>query len=477
MALLAPDLKKCGIFATVATKIRCGSISVLISKYQSSKNQSYQKLILAIRFATDFTYFDGEQKMKLKSILLGSVAAMVAVSGARAADAVMVEPEPVEYVRICDAYGSGFFYIPGTETCLRISGYARVEYGASHIHDGYTQTKEVKTNRLNPPGFGPRNELYTKIVEVTDQQRHYLKYRGRLNFDVRNETEWGTLRSQIRLQGDGGTNNSDSDGFSSSGTPGDANVGLDRVLISLAGFQLGYSDDYWTTVGGYGYYEAAFDGQYGYSQGIFLDYTYAADGFTATLGVVDNRRSGTAGQPDFYVGSTYSGSWGRVFGTYHYDSNQSAGAWKAGAELSLADYIPGGSIKGWYMADDGDTNYVKGHIWGVTAKMDLSDNIVLFAGYSDYDCTTSSCERRKRKPSKIPQLHPDTSATQWTAGARWNMAEGLYLQVEYAKTNYDRQFDGNFCKGRKACKISKRLPGTLSRLSTGTVNVRVVRSF
>ena len=54
--------------------------------------------------------------MKIKSLLLGSTAALIAVTGARAADAVMVEPEPVEYVRICDAYGAGFFYIPGTET-------------------------------------------------------------------------------------------------------------------------------------------------------------------------------------------------------------------------------------------------------------------------------------------------------------------------------------------------------------------------
>jgi hypothetical protein len=25
---------------------------------------------------------------------------------------------PVEYVRVCDAYGTGYFYIPGTETCV-----------------------------------------------------------------------------------------------------------------------------------------------------------------------------------------------------------------------------------------------------------------------------------------------------------------------------------------------------------------------
>jgi Porin subfamily len=55
--------------------------------------------------------------MNVKSLLLGSAAAIVAVSGARAADAVVVaEPEPMEYVRVCDVYGSGFYYMPGTET-------------------------------------------------------------------------------------------------------------------------------------------------------------------------------------------------------------------------------------------------------------------------------------------------------------------------------------------------------------------------
>ena len=66
--------------------------------------------------------------MKLKSLLLGSAAAMIAVTGARAADAVIAEPEPVEYVRVCDLYGAGFFYIPGTETCLNINGYIRVDF-------------------------------------------------------------------------------------------------------------------------------------------------------------------------------------------------------------------------------------------------------------------------------------------------------------------------------------------------------------
>ncbi|MCP4081537.1 MAG: porin, partial [Planctomycetaceae bacterium] len=172
--------------------------------------------------------------MKIKSLLLGSAAALIAVSGAQAADAVIIEPEPVEYVRICDAYGAGFFYIPGTETCLKFSGYVRVTYKAKHYHD-------EDPNRIAPT------------------HRHNMNYRARFNIDARNETEWGTLRSQIRFQGgDQGADNSDDDTFSDGDADGhgsgDANAVVDRALISLAGFRLGYSDDYWTTIGGYGYY-------------------------------------------------------------------------------------------------------------------------------------------------------------------------------------------------------------------------------
>ena len=72
--------------------------------------------------------------MNIKSLLLGSAAAFVAVSGARAADAVVIaEPEPMEYVRVCDTYGVGFYYIPGTETCLKVSGYFRYDIGMGNL--------------------------------------------------------------------------------------------------------------------------------------------------------------------------------------------------------------------------------------------------------------------------------------------------------------------------------------------------------
>ncbi len=78
--------------------------------------------------------------MNIKSLLLGSAAALVAATGAQAADAIVApEPEAVEYVRVCDAYGAGYFYIPGTETCLRVHGYVR--YDVKGGDDVYARTR------------------------------------------------------------------------------------------------------------------------------------------------------------------------------------------------------------------------------------------------------------------------------------------------------------------------------------------------
>jgi len=63
----------------------------------------------------------GGQDMKIKTLLLGSAAAVAVVGGAQAAD--LSVAEPVEYVKVCDYFGTGYWYIPGTDTCIKISGY------------------------------------------------------------------------------------------------------------------------------------------------------------------------------------------------------------------------------------------------------------------------------------------------------------------------------------------------------------------
>ena len=62
------------------------------------------------------------------SFLPLAAAGLIATGSAQAADLPTRKAAPVEYVRICAAYGPGFFYIPGTDTCIKIGGRARFEY-------------------------------------------------------------------------------------------------------------------------------------------------------------------------------------------------------------------------------------------------------------------------------------------------------------------------------------------------------------
>jgi porin-like protein len=110
--------------------------------------------------------------MKLvKSLLLGSAAGFAVVAGAQAADLPIRKAEPVavEYVRVCSAYGASFFYIPGTETCLRVGGRVRAEY---------------------------------RYLEPFDRSDDTIGFRarGRLNIDARTPTAYGTLRAYIRYE-------------------------------------------------------------------------------------------------------------------------------------------------------------------------------------------------------------------------------------------------------------------------------------
>jgi len=107
--------------------------------------------------------------MKLaKSLLLGSAAGLMAVAGAQAADLPTRKAAPVDYVRICAVHGPGFFYIPGSDTCIKIGGRARYEYVYAQ---GYSR------------GNGQSSFNAT----------------GRISVDARTQTDWGLLRAFVRV--------------------------------------------------------------------------------------------------------------------------------------------------------------------------------------------------------------------------------------------------------------------------------------
>src|SRR5438105_5973212 len=73
----------------------------------------------------------------MKSFLLGSGAAIVAVAGAQAADLPTKKAAPAEYVKICNVGGMAGFVIPGSDTCLKISGYITAQIEGGNLQTNY----------------------------------------------------------------------------------------------------------------------------------------------------------------------------------------------------------------------------------------------------------------------------------------------------------------------------------------------------
>lgn len=79
--------------------------------------------------------------MNIKSLILGSVAAVFAAGSAQAAD--LPVAEPVDYVKVCDAFGAGYHYIPGTDTCLSIRGSVSAEIQGDDFYVKGTPNRSV----------------------------------------------------------------------------------------------------------------------------------------------------------------------------------------------------------------------------------------------------------------------------------------------------------------------------------------------
>ena len=82
----------------------------------------------------------------VKSLLLGSAAGLVAVTAGQAAD-LPVKARPVQYVKVCSLYGAGFYYMPGTDMCLKIGGWVRAE--VTHSINGTSTTGLSGTPNYN----------------------------------------------------------------------------------------------------------------------------------------------------------------------------------------------------------------------------------------------------------------------------------------------------------------------------------------
>ena len=170
----------------------------------------------------------GRLKMKTtRTTALGLAMCLMAVGGAEAAD-LPVKAKAVEYVRICSLYGAGFWYIPGTDTCMKIGGYLRVDT---------TFNGGIQGN----PYWNGNGGLETRYKD-------YFQSRSRLMLDVdtRTATEYGVVRTygQARFQFN------DPDGtapFSGFPNPTGASFATSYLFIQFAGFTFGKSASAYAT--------------------------------------------------------------------------------------------------------------------------------------------------------------------------------------------------------------------------------------
>lgn len=172
-----------------------------------------------------------------KSLLLGSAAGIVAISGVQAADLPVAKAAPVEYVRVCSAYGAGFFYVPGTDTCIKIGGRVRADYTYAEPK-GATVVTETKASFADPV-TGRVTERVTGVSvrkNGRDKDVTGFRARARLEADVRTQTDYGTLRTFLRYQ-------IDNDAGSVSSTSG-TKAYLDRAFIQWAGITAGRTQSF-----------------------------------------------------------------------------------------------------------------------------------------------------------------------------------------------------------------------------------------
>src|SRR5258707_1828449 len=188
----------------------------------------------------DRSNFGGLTMKTIKSLVLGSAAALLAMSGAQAAD-LPVKAKAIEYVRICSLYGAGFFYIPGTDTCIKLGGYLRVD---TTFNGAGTQDQ--------PAWNGDPGQM--------NRYRDYFITRSRLalTVDTRTATEYGVVRTfgqadfQFDTLGGGSFNpNALATNLGNNGnllnSAGGGYTAVEFVFLQFAGFTFGKSASAYAT--------------------------------------------------------------------------------------------------------------------------------------------------------------------------------------------------------------------------------------
>ncbi len=220
---------------------------------------------------------------KIKSLILGSAAALVAIGGAQAAD-LPVKAKAVEYVKVCSLYGAGFFYIPGTDTCIKLGGYVRADYNFN----------AANTDAAFLNGAGGQHSLFNNANQT--------RSRIMMQVDTRTATEYGVVRTFASF----GPQWSTGDGLAAGG------MRVEAAFIQFAGFTFGRSASAyalpWNATPG-GQLNSILIGGPNYDAGVNnIQYTWQfGNGVSASLGLDEQGPSNRTGVYNSNEAMTYLG--------------------------------------------------------------------------------------------------------------------------------------------------------------------------
>ncbi|HTV37735.1 MAG TPA: porin, partial [Xanthobacteraceae bacterium] len=153
----------------------------------------------------------------VKSLLLGSAAGLVAVTAGQAAE-LPVKAKPVQYVKVCSLYGAGFYYMPGTDMCIKIGGWVRSEAVYGNVNGSLT--------------WGP----FAGNADQRTTSMFAFRARGYITADAREQTAYGTARGYIAV----GVNTNDT-GINNAANTFSSN----RAFVQWAGFTAGLSQSFY----------------------------------------------------------------------------------------------------------------------------------------------------------------------------------------------------------------------------------------
>ncbi|WP_448952981.1 porin [Labrys neptuniae] len=387
----------------------------------------------------------------MKAAVIGLAGVLLGSCAASAQSLPVGKGEPAGNLQACVAMGVGFWLLPGTDTCVKISGEVRADYVVSN----------------------PRERRLIRnfnFIDLTHQDRRNndvtgFTTRAQIGFDARTETDYGLLRSYFLIDAYVGPSSKSS-------------FIIDKAFLQFGGLTAGYAHSF------FGIYDLDFGNDlaqpyFGYAATTnLIAYTQEfGAGFSASLSLEDARGThsnllnfgfpfepqpaGGTSMPDIVGNLRLDRDWGTLaaFGAVHqirypglpdaisgssygYAVGGSVGLnlpIRSGAHIVVeGTYADGASAYlGWQQVDAAFDNFRHrtdlGRGWTLTGEIGVNVTpaltLNLLGSYLDYSGATT-------QPERVNPVAPNVRA--WIAGgnAVYTVTRGLSVGVEAFYSSY-----------------------------------------